>query len=77
MARAKLTHKLPHVRVSAALHERVQAVAKAQEMSIADVQRAALEWYCAPGEQPDSQTVKIPVVGIIRNGQVIPYRRAA
>lgn len=77
MAKQNLTHRLPQARVSEQLYKRVQAVAKAQEMSLADVQRAALEFYCAAGEPPQGKTIKIPIVGIIQGGQVIPYRKAA
>lgn len=77
MARDNLTHRLPQVRVSQDLYERVQRVAHAQEMNMAEVQRAALEYYCIAGEQPEGKTVKIPIVGIIANGTVIPYRKAA
>lgn len=74
MARQKYSKQLPQVRVTKELYDRVIAVTKAQEMSVADIQRAALEYYCSPeGEQ--SKIVTVPIIGELVNGKLVLYQR--
>jgi hypothetical protein len=65
MAKQKLTHRLPQVRVSEELYQLVCQIAAAQELDISDVQRLALEDYTSPPENI------IPIIGVIKDGQVI------
>jgi hypothetical protein len=65
MARQKLTHRLPQLRVSEWLHHQLMSVAAAQEMNLTEVIRGALEEYVKPPENV------IPIVGVIKDGQVI------
>jgi hypothetical protein len=65
MARQKLTHRLPQLRVSEWLHHQLMSVAAAQEMNLTEVMRAALEEYVKPPENV------VPIVGVIKDGMVI------
>lgn len=65
MARQKLTHRLPQLRISEELYTRVLKIAAAQELDVSDVQRLALEDYTSPPENV------IPIIGVIKDGQVI------
>jgi hypothetical protein len=67
MARKKLTHRLPQLRVSEELYQRVAQAAITQELDISDVQRLALEDYTSP---PPAGEV-IPIVGVIKDGKII------
>jgi len=64
MARQKLTHRLPQLRISEELYTRVVKTATAQELDVSDVQRLALEDYTSPTENV------IPIIGVIKDGQV-------
>ena len=65
MARQKLTHRLPQLRISEELYTRVIQTATAQELDVSDVQRLALEDYTRPPENI------VPIIGVIKDGQVI------
>lgn len=52
--------KLGDLRVPTDLHKKLEAVCKAQNMTLADVRRAALEEYCQP-----AVLMSIPVIGRI------------
>lgn len=58
------------VRLAPRLKQRLETVAAAQEMTLSEVIRAALEDYCAPMPQ---RSVLVPVVGEI-NGQGIEWK---
>ena len=66
MAKQKLTHRLPQLRVSEWLHHQLMSVAAAQDMNLTEVMRAALEEYV----KPPAENV-VPIIGVIKDGQVI------
>jgi hypothetical protein len=70
MAKQKLTQRLAEVRVSQELFDKIHQVAAMQELDIADVQRLALEDYCAP---LDVVKVPVPFVGEIKDNYVFFY----
>ena len=65
MARQRFTHRLPQLRVSKELYQRVVKAAAAQELDVSDVQRFALDDYTRPPENI------VPIVGVIKDSQVI------
>ena len=69
------TAKLPPVRVETELRQKLEMVAEASEMSLAEVIRAACEHYCAVEQTVNQKLVKVPVIGILTRDGVIPYRR--
>lgn len=60
------TKTIPPTRVNEQLYELVQKVARANELTLAEVVRLALEDYCAPciGLRP-MPSVIVPIVGTI------------
>lgn len=70
------TSTLPAVRVPADLRRKAEQVAASQELSLAEVIRAALEEYCTPLEQGTAKVVRVPIVGEIQNNQVVWYPNA-
>lgn len=59
--------RLPQIRVSQDLYNKVKAIAQAQEMSIADVMRAALDHYAAT----EQATIRVPIIGKIVDDKII------
>lgn len=63
---ANKTKTIPPTRVDEKLYQLVQQVARANELTLAEVVRLALEDYCAPGVWVSSTpSVTVPIVGTI------------
>lgn len=71
------TAKLPPVRVNPDLRQKLEMVAEASEMTLAEVIRAACEHYVAIEETVNQKLVRVSVIGILTRNGVIPYRRVS
>jgi len=73
MNKVRYPKRLPQPRVSLKVYRGIKEIAKAQEMRIAEVIRAALEEYIEP--HPKSEIlVNVPIIGVFKDGKIYLYR---